>query len=47
MQKKAYKFLHNIMSKVHFTFLPEVAEIIQKNEATSSSARPMRLLVIA
>jgi len=34
MQKKAYKFLYNIMAKVHFTFLPEVSEIIQKNEAT-------------
>lgn len=34
LQKKAYKFLHNIMSKVHFTFLPQVADILKTKQAT-------------
>ncbi|KAL4431808.1 hypothetical protein ABPG74_015248 [Tetrahymena malaccensis] len=46
LQKKAYKFLSNIVSKVHYTFLPQVSEILKTKQATQSSARPIRLQVI-
>lgn len=34
LQKKAYKFLMNVITKIHHTFLPEVIGILKTKQAT-------------
>lgn len=46
-QKKAYKFLFQIMQNVHPSFLPQVADILKENDQTEPFSRFYRLSCVS